>query len=450
MMDNQLLSLSRLLFCGADVYMVYRFFDAMFQKKWKREKCFLFSLIITVVIFWENSLGSIELNYITIPLLYYVYVLLVFNVSLSNRIAYVVICFSFISGKELLFEFIYRLLLNIMPFYIPPWYTSGGIYFLLIEYIMGFIILVYMERCIKKLEIRGNNTFSWYLLIFPILSLVIPSSFLYIDFSNSFIVQIFVCGSVILLYFTNIAIFIILEKYTDVVNKVKYAEFYTIKRGMENEHFENILRVNERYQCYMHDMQAYFNSLRILAINEENKKIVEVINELKGKIQEETNTVIYSECPVLNAILSERESKARDEGVEISIFVEKFLKTDFISDADKISMFGNLLDNALEAAAKCTPGSRKVNVKLFMGTDYFLILYIENSYSVSAKRVGSRLLTTKESSGRHGLGVGIVMSLAEKYGGSLSLQEKGDIFVTTLSISTCAEKQRANFGTQRV
>lgn len=449
-MQNELFSVSRLFFCGADVYMIHRFFSALFQKKMGGKWNVLVSLLMTVVLFMENSLNSVALNYTAIPLLCCIYVLWLFNVSLYNAITYVIIYFSFISGKELLFEFVYRLLSYTLPFYIPPWYTSGGVYFLLIEYIIAFLLLVYMERCINKLEIRGNNNFSWYLLIFPILSLVIPSCFLYIDFSNSLFMQLFVCGSVSLLYFTNIAIFIILERYTDAINKVKYAEFYKIKRGMENEHFENILRVNERYQCYMHDMQAYFNSLRILAINEENKKIVEVINELKGKIQEETNTVIYSECPVLNAILSERESKARDEGVEMSIFVEKFLKTDFISDADKISMFGNLLDNALEAAAKCSPGNRKVNVKLFMGTDYFLILYIENSYSVSAKRVGSRLLTTKESSGRHGLGVGIVMSLAEKYGGSLSLQEKGDIFATTLSISTCAEKQRANFGAQRV
>ncbi|MEY8352353.1 GHKL domain-containing protein [Lachnospiraceae bacterium 54-53] len=448
-MENDLLSVIRLFFCGADVYMLHRFFAAMFQEKWKGNIRFLFGFIMAVIIFLENSLGNVTLNYLVMPLFYYTYVSFLFNTSIWNRIAYVVICFSFIAGKEIVFEFIYRLLLNFLPFYIPPWYTSGGIYFLLVEYVLGFLFLVYMERCIKKLEVRGNNIFSWYLLIFPILSLVIPSCFLFMDFPDSLIVQLFVCGSAIMLYFTNGAIFIILEKYTNVINKVKYAEFYMLKREMENEHFENILRVNERYQCYMHDMQSYFNSLRILALNGENYKIVEIINGLKGKIHEETSNVIYNESPVLNAILSERMSKAREEGIELSIFVEKFLKIGFIADADMISMFGNLLDNALEAAAKCNPENRKVDVKLFMGNAYFLIFHIENSYTV-AKREGARLLSTKGDTRHHGLGIGIVMSLAEKYGGLLNLEETGDVFVTTLTISTCVEKQCANFGTQRV
>lgn len=445
-MENDLLSVSRLLFCGADVYMLHRFFAVMFQKKCDRKKILIFGFIMTVTIFMENSLGSVVLNYASMPLFYYTYVFFLFDTSLYNRIAYIVIYISFTSGREILFEFIYRLSLSLLPFYIPPWYTSGGVYFLLIEYIIGFLFMIFMERYIKKLEIRGNNIFSWYLLIFPVLTLAIPTSFLFIDFYGSFAIQLFVCGSAFLLYFTNAVIFIILEKYTDGINKVKDAEFYMIKREMENEHFENILRVNESYQCYMHDMQAYFNSLRLLALNGENEKIVEVINGLKGKIQEDTNTVIYSGNPVLNAILSEHVSKARKAEIKCSIFVEKFLKTEFIADADMISMFGNLLNNALEAASKCSLDNRKIDVKLFMGTTYFLILHIENSFTVATKKEGMNFLSTKEDSAHHGLGIGIVTNLAEKYGGFLNLEEKVNVFSATLAISTCSEQENVNFG----
>jgi two-component system sensor histidine kinase AgrC len=136
--------------------------------------------------------------------------------------------------------------------------------------------------------------------------------------------------------------------------------------------------------------------------------------------------------------------------VALFIFVEKFIKTDFLSDADIISMFGNLLDNALEASLKCDTGNKKVNVKLFMGNNFFLIFHIENTFSVSAKRDGTRLISTKDDEKTHGLGIGIVSNLAEKYGGSLTLEEKGDIFITTLAISTFTDKSDANFGTQSV
>jgi len=115
-----------------------------------------------------------------------------------------------------------------------------------------------------------------------------------------------------------------------------------------------------------------------------------------------------------------------------------------------ISMFGNLLDNAIEAAEKCESGKRNVKIKVFMGTNYFLIFNIENSYNVKIKKDGDRFLTSKADSKHHGLGIGIVMSLAEKYGGSLNLVQKEELFVTTLTISAYSGEQNANFGTQRV
>ncbi|WP_394522296.1 sensor histidine kinase [Lacrimispora sp. JR3] len=449
-MGNELLSVSRLLFCAADVYMLYRFFKAIFQQKWSGKKRVISSFVTVILIFLENAIGSVTLNFLTVPLFYYLYIMLSFKISLTNGIAYTIIYFTFVGGREVLFELMYRFLSKVLPFYIPPWFTSGGVYFLFIEYVAGFFFLLYIEKFIKKLNVSNNNIISWYLLIVPILSLTISSSFLYMDFPEETLVQVLMCACAVLLYFTNAAIFIILEKYTDVMNKVKYAELITVKKDMENEHFQNILKINDHYRCFMHDINSYFNSFRMLAIDGENKKIVEIIDELKGKIQKETSSVIYSGSPVLNAILSERVSRAKEQNIDFSLFVEKFLKVDFISDADLISMFGNLLDNALEAAAKCDPNNRKVNVKVFMGTNYFLIFYIENSFAVSAKREGTNFLSTKADPKHHGLGLGIVRTLAEKYGGSLNLEEKGELFVTTLTISTFAEHQNANFGTQRV
>ncbi len=447
MMGNDLFSVSRLFFCGADVYMLYRFFSAIFQEKRKGKKCIIFSLIVILLIFFENSIGSVTLNFLTVPIFYYIFVILSFNISISNGIAYTIIFFAFMGGKEVLFELLYRLLSENLPFYIPPWFTSGGIYFLMIEYLVTFLFLLYIERHIRKLNIGNNNNFSWYLLIVPILTLIISTSFLYIDFPKSVIIQVFICVGDFLLFFSNVVIFIILEKYADILDMIKYTELYTIKRNMENEHFQNILKINEQYRCYMHDINAYFNSFRMLALNNENKKIVEIIDELKGEIQEKTNNLIYSGNPVLNAILSERATRAEEEKINLSIFVEKFLKIDFISDSDMISMFGNLLDNAIEAAVKCSLKNRRVNVKIFMGTNYFLIFHIENSYAMAAKKEGTRLLSTKADSSHHGLGIGIVRTLAEKYGGTLNLEEKENLFITTLTISTCIKEQSANFGT---
>ncbi|GLB26033.1 hypothetical protein LXJ15735_22740 [Lacrimispora xylanolytica] len=435
-MENDLFSASRLFFCAADIYMLYRFFSTMFKKKRTSKVTIVLTITFTILMFLENSLGLSWLNLMTVPIIYYVYVILMFRVSLTNAVAYTIIFYAiFACGKEVSFEILYRLLTNILPFYVPPWFTSGGIYFLLVEYFVGFMFLVYIEKYTRKLEISDNDSFAWYLLIVPIFSLIISVNFIYLDFPKERYMQIFMCVGAFLLFFTNAAIYIVLEKYKDVLNKVKIAELSLVKQDMENEHFQKILKINERYQCYMHDINSYFNSFRLLALNGDNEKIINIIDELKGNIKKETEIVIYNGNPVLNAILSERVIKAKEVSVELSIFVEKFLKIDFISDADLISMMGNLIDNAIEAAEKCNKGNRLVDVKLFMGTNYFLVLHIENSYSIMALKEGNRLLSTKSDPKHHGLGIGIVNSLAEKYGGSLNLEERENKFITTLTIS---------------
>lgn len=253
-MENDLLSISRLFFCGMDVYMLYRFFSAMFPKKFEGKKCAILSVAMTLIIFLVNSAGSVWLNLFVLPLLCCTYVVLLFRISLSNGIVYSFIYFATFAGsRELSFELLYRFLIGVLPFYIPPWYSSGGVYFLLIQYFASFLLLLFIEKFIKKLEVSTHNTFSWYLLIVPVLSLMVSVSFLYIEFPESLVTQIAMCSGAFLLFFTNVAIFIILARYTDVMNKIKYAELSTMKRDMEKDNFENILKINEHYQRYIHD-----------------------------------------------------------------------------------------------------------------------------------------------------------------------------------------------------
>lgn len=218
------------------------------------------------------------------------------------------------------------------------------------------------------------------------------------------------------------------------MNRIKYEELYSIRQLMEDERFQNITKLNESYRCYMHDMHTYLSNLYTLSLEGKNEVIARIIDEIEGNMQEEVDTRVYCGNEVLNAIFVERSTRARNKGVNLSIFVENFLKVDFISDTDMISMFGNLLDNALEAAEQCEDTKKNIDVKLFMGNQYMLVLYIENNYRKVIVDEGG-LRTTKEDPDKHGYGIGIVRKLAEKYGGALTLEENGEVFITTLTIS---------------
>ena len=92
----------------------------------------------------------------------------------------------------------------------------------------------------------------------------------------------------------------------------------------------------------------------------------------------------YSCCadPVLNSILCERKFVAESKGILYKIKLGNNLRTDFIEDLDLISIVGNLLDNAIEAAEK-TEKDKYVICNMYMGNEnHFLVMEFRNNYIV--------------------------------------------------------------------
>lgn len=434
-MKVELLSGDRLLFCGVEIYMLYRFLNSIFQRRKGQKKLFVYYFLIVFFEFCVNGFGETRLNLMVIPILYFIFAILVFQTSIGNGIAYTLIFYAIFAGGEVVYELFFRTLSKNISVYGTIWTDGGRICSLIVYYSIQFLFLLFIENIIRKLEIGNNQNFSWYLLIVPIASVTILSSFMYLNFPENLIQQSIMCIGALLLYISNATIFIILEKYTLVLNQLKNEQVYKVKRTMEDNNLQDIIRLNENYRCKMHDIHSYLGNIRILAMDKNCEEIVTLINEMEGTLHEKIDRTIYSGNSVLNAILTERSDKACAKGIEMDIFIEDFLKVDFISSADMISMFGNLIDNAIEAAEQCNEENRKISIQLFMGNQHMMVLRVENYYKTKILQEGEKLLTTKEDIGSHGLGVGIVQKLAHKYGGTLNWTKQNNVFVAILSIS---------------
>ena len=67
------------------------------------------------------------------------------------------------------------------------------------------------------------------------------------------------------------------------------------------------------------------------------------------------------------------------------------------------------------------------------------VCYIEHSYD-RVLREAEGFASTKQEAG-HGLGIGIVRRLAEKYGGSVTMETSENKFVTILTLSSLQEQR---------
>lgn len=104
----------------------------------------------------------------------------------------------------------------------------------------------------------------------------------------------------------------------------------------------------------------------------------------------------------------------------------------FMDDCDVYALFGNILDNAIEAVSRVENPEQRV-VTLTVGTkDNFMLVECENYFSGSLVFDDGLPLTTKEDRQNHGFGTHSIRTLTEKYDGSLKLSAQDEIF--TLSI----------------
>ena len=175
-------------------------------------------------------------------------------------------------------------------------------------------------------------------------------------------------------------------------------------------------------------------------MNGDTERIISIIDEIEGAMRME-EIKNYTNDLLFNSILSEYLYKSVQHNVDFFTNIEDNINISFISDSDKISMFGNLLKNALEAATQCTDRGQ-IELRIYRGNRHYIVVELKNNYSGTLIQKKGKLISTKKDRGNHGLGLQIVSELAVKYGGELVVEEeeKG-VFHIVLYLSS-----DANFG----
>ena len=241
---------------------------------------------------------------------------------------------------------------------------------------------------------------SYALALIPLCSLI--SCFLLIEVAKELISaqMVVLCMCIIfVIIITNYIIFLMIEKYTTVEEKQYEEEM--IQR--------EILYRNEYYQ----DMERYQEQIQDIRLAEE---------------------IIYSANPVVNAILKVKSVKAKEKEIpmQVTTLLPQRVSVDI---GDMGVLYGNLLDNAIEAAMAVEQEKRYVHVESKF-QEGRLLLSIKNS---KPSGTSSCQQTSKKDKIKHGRGIRSVRKVAEKYGGELMLKDQGEHFEAVLLLNGVAK-----------
>ncbi len=188
---------------------------------------------------------------------------------------------------------------------------------------------------------------------------------------------------------------------------------------MQFTHYERQREKYGRSLEVLHDVSKHLRSIEELYRAGMMDKAMEYTREiggiLKPLVPEE-----YSDNPMLNILLADRKQAAESMGIRFVAEVES-TGLGFIEPVDVTTLFGNLLENAMQATQKCS-GERYIKVYI-RNYNEMISIRIENSIEKEVKIKDGRPV----SAGGKGTGIGClnVERCVEKYGGSV-LYKNGD------------------------
>lgn len=132
----------------------------------------------------------------------------------------------------------------------------------------------------------------------------------------------------------------------------------------------------------------------------------------------------------LDAVLTLKKLICEDKRIELTCLVDGGALS-FMSDSDVYSLFGNILDNAVEAVEKLDDKRRVISVTVRRQNN-FVVLHEENYCAGPLNFSDGLPETTKDDKLYHGFGLFSVRMLAEKYGGTCSVGAENGVFTVDM------------------
>jgi two-component system CitB family sensor kinase len=155
--------------------------------------------------------------------------------------------------------------------------------------------------------------------------------------------------------------------------------------------------------------------------------------------------------PYVRGLLAAKLAAASERGVQLRLSPDSFLPTRLGTPLDVVTVLGNLLDNATEAAAAGVRRPAWVEVSVLAEADTLHLVVVDSGDGVPpdlVDRVFDPGVTTSEDEGQpHGIGLALARQAARRHGGELELTRTsgtdcGAVFVARLPGAVEAEDRR--------
>lgn len=228
--------------------------------------------------------------------------------------------------------------------------------------------------------------------------------------------------------------FVILYAQQEQARRMKAnSELASINAQLESQHQE-YLQSKENIESLgrlAHDLKHQITALRAQVDPEHMEAGFEQLEKSvqRYSMQQHTGN------PVLDVILTTKERTCADRGITFTAVADGSL-LNAMTSMDIASLFGNALDNAIEATSKLPNEDQRLIKLALYEQNQFIVMRVENYYDSTLKKdaEGNLRTTKRDNKHRHGFGVKSIRHIVQQYGGEVTIRTEDHWFVLTALI----------------
>ncbi|MBQ4561543.1 MAG: GHKL domain-containing protein [Clostridia bacterium] len=408
-------------------------FITLFCNQKLRRNIALYVIIVTNFLFLsvlsyiasDNLIISVGIPWIT----WFVYTLTFRDTKIIKRLfsTTLFIIIPVISSTLIIF-----ILSNLMNVGLDELWTSLSInrfLFILLSEIIQTIIAIVILKFVK---VDGSFTLWDFLLYFisPMVTAVVLAFFLKMSVTYDMTpYSVLVITVIIMLLVINISAAVLFRRAVQNTSAKHELELLNSRSELEEKRYGEIGNMYRQLQITRHDLKDHLVYIDNLIAEKRYDEVEQYISDRRQEL-DSTRRVQHTGNRVLDYIINSKLENAKD----ISFIITGELKElKGVDDLDIASLFGNILDNAIEG----TKGSSAPSITLeFSVTGNYQNILCKNSIAASVLKDNPKLHTTKrEYRNRHGYGVQSIRRIVEKHNGLIEFYEDEGFFCVHIALN---------------
>jgi sensor histidine kinase regulating citrate/malate metabolism len=292
------------------------------------------------------------------------------------------------------------------------------------------VVLIAKKAVLKNKDgCLYDNTY-YFFLSFPIATMILLSGLYFVVYKLSDKESLVVMLSVIPLIISEFVCYLVYDYIIEKNRNINLLQEEIYKTKLQIKEYDLYKQKYESSRIIMHDIKKHLGIIRNLGTNSEraNKYIDDYLTKNDDKI-------IYTNNEVLNVILNEKATECKQKNIDFSINVSTN-KINILSDNDIVTIFCNLIDNAIESCLNSN--NKRILVDIYLTNGIFLTVNMVNSCDVPPKYRNNKLISSKKDVNNHGLGMLSIEKSINNCGGDIQYAYNSEekTFSVTILINT--------------